>query len=170
MEKLKDIERLWIADLPLLDYMRDMKKDIDNFVNANFRHIRLSGNFLHGSVVDKDNKLLIRPKHYDTAWYIKTSRQARRGGEGVMRFRSGSYADELNKYGSEIEVFKKKPNLPPHLKRKTIAKLGETNLIRVKIHIGNHKNFISNAIVYATTQFMNKHKGEIKEVSIWLEN
>ena len=35
MEKLKDIERLCIADLPLLDYMSDLKKDINlKFINV----------------------------------------------------------------------------------------------------------------------------------------
>lgn len=118
------------------------------------------------------SELEIAPRNYDTAWYIKTSRSARKGygayGVGQMRFKEGSYALNLNKVGSEFEVFKKKKGLPPHLARKTIAQLGEQHLERVKIYPHNHKGYLTQAIFDSVMKFYKNHRDTIEGVKIWL--
>lgn len=112
----------------------------------------------------------IAPPRYDTAMFIKTSRKSYSGSRGygggfgaVIRRGSGSYASELNKLGSEFEVFKKKPNLPYNISRKTIANIGMNNLLRVKIKPHNHKNYAYNALNMACMNVATNYKGKIEK-------
>ena len=93
------------------------------------------------------NKFIIKPRRYDTALFIKTSRQKKRKNSnyefgGRMKFQSGSYASELNRYGSEFEVFKKKDKA----NKRKIANISEKNLERVIVRPQNHKGYAAKAL------------------------
>lgn len=149
-----------------LPIVKEIKQDIKTDILKEFYTTYLSGNTKYSGIKETSRQLRIAPQRYDTAWFIKTSRR----GDTYLRMTSGSYANELNKVGSTIEVFKKKPNLPSTLSRKTIAQLPEKYLDRVHKHIGNHQGFIENAIIYAVNNCKSRHKKEISEVKIWLRS
>lgn len=126
---------------------------------SEFSTKRLSGNLLDNGITLEFDRIIINPKKYDTAYYILSGRQT--GGKGKLLFTSGSYANELNKKGSEFEVFKKKyPTTTP------MTQLPLTDLERTKIYPRNHKRFIHTAILNSASRVARRYKGRIEKWQI----
>ena len=153
-------------------YSEELKKSITINIKKDFTTKHLSKNLMENGIKELPYKLIIAPRKYDTAHYIRTGRSKSYGGIGVheMRWLSGSYANELNKIGSEFEVFKKPDNLPDNIKKRTIANISESRLERVMVKPHNHKNYLSDAIRGAVDKFKVKHYREIEGIKIWLVN
>ena len=139
-----------------------------NYVFNEFEDKHLSGNILV-SFSRERNKFIIKPRRYDTALFIKTSRQKKRKNAnyefgGRMKFQSGSYASDLNRYGSEFEVFKKKDKA----NKRKIANISEKNLERVIVRPQNHKGYASRALYNAilSTIRTQQFKGEIEQWTV----
>lgn len=144
-----------------------MQRFYNNVFNE-FEEKHLSGNILV-SFARQHNRIILKPRRYDTALFIKTSRQKKRKNAnyefgGRMKFQSGSYASDLNRYGSEFEVFKKKDKA----NKRKIANISEKNLERVIVRPQNHKRYASNALYYAilSTIRTQQFKGEIEKWTV----
>lgn len=129
-----------------------------------FSKKHLSGNLMDNGLKYGVNTIRIAPKKYDTAYYIKTSRMTSWGGigKGHIKFTSGSYADELNKKGSEFEVFKKQLTNTGKKPKTTIAKLPLSRLDRVMVYPHNHKRYAYRGLYFAIYNVVRKYKGEIQ--------
>lgn len=173
MPKLRDLskeEKLYSIEIQtyIIDYLK-----------GEFKIKHLSKRYLE-TVESNSNlnaeQLIFAPKKYDTAWWIKTNRK------GAPRFRNknSSYALELERKGSEFEVFRKKNiNIVKigrngklkvvNSKDVAISKLPEKYLDRVKVYPHNHKKYMTNAITYAIMKFTQKHKKEIEGVKLCIK-
>ena len=139
-----------------------------------FSDKHLSGNLLENGLKYTQNKIRVAPKEYDTAYFIKTSRMTSWGGIGVghirywggkkgqIKYAYNSYASDLNKKGSEFEVFRKKINAKGKKPRTTIAKLPVSKLERVMVYPHNHKRFAYRGLYFAIYNVVRKYKGEIQ--------
>ena len=138
---------------------QEIKRQMKTYLIREFFEKHLSGNLMFNGIKITTNTFKIAPKKYDTAWYISTSRKKTFGGIGVgaIRFTGGSYASELNKKGSEFEVFKKKDKS----NKKSISQLPTNQLERVKVYPHNHKLYANRALFFAVSNVARKYKGEI---------
>lgn len=147
-------------------YAFEIKRDIKEYILNDFWDKHLSGQLMYKGMKETANSLIITPRKYDTAHFIKTQR--RKKGIGDIRYRQGSYADELNKKGSEFEVFKKKKDLSPRIKKRKIANISEKNLDRVVVRPHNHKGYLTKAIKTSIDNFQKYHKKDVERVNVWL--
>lgn len=90
--------------------------------------------------------VVIAPRKYDTARYIRELRQS--GGIYTRIIPSGntSYASDLNARGSEIQVYKRKKNIPQPYNSMPMHKIPTKYLTRTIIRPRNHKYFVENAL------------------------
>ena len=129
------------------------KKTFYSSVVKEFSNTYLSGNLRLNGVRYTDYEILIQPQNYDTAWYILSGRKL---GYNQINFTMGSYASDLNKKGSEFELFKKKQ--PTRIPQRALPL---SQLKRVKVYPHNHKGFIKKGIIDACRQIQLKYGGRI---------
>lgn len=122
------------------------------YIVSEFSTKHLSGQLPDYVYIDRF-AITIKPMSYDTALWIMTSR----AGFPVMKYKfNTSYASDLNKKGSEFEVFKKKN----HNMKTPISKIpiGQINnlLDRVIVRPHNHRNYANRLLFFAITNTIKK--------------
>ena len=151
----------------LSPYVLEMERIMLVYLYREFNSLHLSGNLLERGTKISDKGLTVAPRNYDTAHFIRTQRKT---GIGDIRTRAGSYADELNKLGSEFEVFKKPATLSPNLKKRTIQNISEKNLERVIVRPHNHIKYLEYTISDSVKTFQKLYKDKVVGVKIWLKS
>ena len=106
----------------------------------------------------------IAPRKYDTAEFLLTSSNHGKNPNGIMLFLDGSYANELDRKGSEFFVYKKKD--PIRWLNVPMKYMPKSELEQVLIRPHNHKNYAHKMLRYAIIRFGNNHKDEVEEI-VW---
>lgn len=122
------------------------------YIVKEFEKKHLSGQLPDYVYIDRFT-ITIKPMTYDTALWVMTNKT----GHPVMKYKFGySYASDLNKKGSEFEIFKKKN----HNSKTSISKtpIGQINnmLDRIIIRPHNHKNYANRLLLFAITNTIKK--------------
>lgn len=126
-------------------------------VKLNFERKYLTGQAREQMIIRvKPNSVVWehKPQKYDTAHYLK---------HRIIIHEAGSYALDLQKYGSRFLVYKKRKNQQGEFynKQSGSRKWEKLNLEKVMIYRGNHKNYFGEAFI-RMVEFLIGLGGEIE--------